>query len=44
LRLSGWQHGLGWETDVILPENFGFVSLHQSFAAFAAQGLVAHEP
>ncbi|MDQ6702809.1 MAG: lytic murein transglycosylase [Pseudomonadota bacterium] len=39
LRQSGWQPGLGWGTEVILPGNFGFASLHQSFAAFAAQGV-----
>ncbi|MGH6794174.1 MAG: lytic murein transglycosylase, partial [Methylocella sp.] len=39
LRQSGWQPGLSWGTEVILPENFGFASLHGSFAAFAAQGV-----
>ena len=37
LRQSGWQPGLAWGAEVILPENFGFASLHGSFAAFAAQ-------
>ncbi len=39
LRRSGWQPGLAWGTEAILPKNFGFASLHGSFAAFAAQGL-----
>jgi membrane-bound lytic murein transglycosylase B len=39
LQKSGWQRGLFWGTEVRLPENFGFNSLHQSFAAFAAQGV-----
>lgn len=39
LRQSGWQPGLSWGTEAILPKNFGFVSLHGSFAAFAAQGV-----
>jgi len=39
LRQSGWQPGLSWGTEVILPKNFGFASLHGSFAAFAAQGV-----
>jgi hypothetical protein len=37
LRQSGWQPGLAWGAEVILPENFGFASLHGGFAAFAAQ-------
>jgi membrane-bound lytic murein transglycosylase B len=39
LRQSGWQPGLAWGTEVILPENFGFASLHGTFAAFAAEGV-----
>jgi membrane-bound lytic murein transglycosylase B len=39
LRQSGWQPGLPWGMEVILPENFSFASLHQGFAAFAAQGV-----
>ena len=39
LRQSGWQPGLAWGTEVILPKNFGFASLHDSFAAFAAEGV-----
>lgn len=39
LRQSGWRPGLPWGLEVSLPENFGFASLHQSFAAFAAQGV-----
>ena len=37
LRQSGWQLGLAWGAEAILPKNFGFASLHGSFAAFAAQ-------
>jgi len=39
LRQSGWQPGLSWGTEAILPKNFGFASLHGSFAAFAEEGL-----
>ncbi|MGH6841489.1 MAG: lytic murein transglycosylase, partial [Methylocella sp.] len=39
LRQSGWQPGLAWGAEVILPKNFGFASLHGSFAAFAAEGV-----
>jgi membrane-bound lytic murein transglycosylase B len=39
LRRSGWQPGLFWGTEVILPNNFSFTSLHKSFAAFAADGV-----
>ncbi|HUZ90575.1 MAG TPA: lytic murein transglycosylase [Methylocella sp.] len=39
LRQSGWQPGLPWGMEVILPEHFTFASLHQSFAAFAAEGV-----
>jgi membrane-bound lytic murein transglycosylase B len=39
LRQSGWQPALAWGTEVILPKNFGFASLHDSFAAFAAEGV-----
>ena len=39
LRQSGWEPGLSWGTEAILPKNFGFASLHGSFAAFAAQGV-----
>jgi lytic murein transglycosylase len=39
LRQSGWQPGLAWGAEVILPENFGFASLHGSFKAFAALGV-----
>ena len=39
LHQSGWQPGLDWGFEVMLPENFGFASLHQSFAALAAQGV-----
>jgi membrane-bound lytic murein transglycosylase B len=39
LRQSGWEPGLSWGDEAILPKNFGFASLHGSFAAFAAQGV-----
>jgi membrane-bound lytic murein transglycosylase B len=39
LRRSGWQPGLPWGMEVILPGHFGFAHLHQSFAAFAAEGV-----
>ncbi len=39
LRQSGWQPGLAWGAEAILPKNFGFTSLHGSFAAFAAEGV-----
>lgn len=39
LRQSGWQPGLAWGTEVILPKDFGFASLHGSFAAFAGEGV-----
>jgi membrane-bound lytic murein transglycosylase B len=39
LRQSGWQPGLSWGTEAILPKNFGFASLHGSFAAFAEEGV-----
>jgi membrane-bound lytic murein transglycosylase B len=39
LRQSGWQPGLAWGAEAILPKNFGFTTLHCSFAAFAAQGV-----
>ncbi len=39
LRQSGWQPGLSWGTEAVLPKNFGFASLHGNFVAFAAQGV-----
>ncbi len=39
LRQSGWQPGLSWGTEAILPKNFGFASLHGEFAAFAEEGV-----
>lgn len=39
LRQSGWHPGVPWGMEVTLPKNFGFGSLHQSFAAFAAAGV-----
>jgi Transglycosylase SLT domain/Common central domain of tyrosinase/Putative peptidoglycan binding domain/Polyphenol oxidase middle domain len=39
LRQAGWRPGLPWGMEVILPKNFGFDTLHRSFAAFAAEGV-----
>lgn len=39
LRQSGWQPGLTWGMEVRLPQNFRFAALHESFAAFAAEGV-----
>jgi membrane-bound lytic murein transglycosylase B len=39
LSQSGWQRDLAWGVEVELPENFGFTTLHQSYSAFASQGL-----
>jgi membrane-bound lytic murein transglycosylase B len=39
LRQSGWQPGLSWGMEAILPKNFDFASLHGSFAAFAEKGV-----
>ena len=39
LAKSGWQRGLPWGIEVKLPDNFAFASLHQSFVAFAVQGV-----
>ncbi|HMF07149.1 MAG TPA: lytic murein transglycosylase [Methylocella sp.] len=39
LQKSGWQKGLNWGTEVYLPKNFGFNSLHQSFVDLASQGI-----
>jgi membrane-bound lytic murein transglycosylase B len=39
LRQSGWQPALSWGTEATLPKNFGFASLHGSFAAFAGEGV-----
>jgi membrane-bound lytic murein transglycosylase B len=39
LRQSGWHSGLAWGMEVTLPKNFGFASLHQSFVAFAGEGV-----
>jgi membrane-bound lytic murein transglycosylase B len=39
LRQSGWQPGLSWGMEAILPKNFDFASLHDSFAAFAEEGV-----
>ena len=41
LRQSSWQLGLPWGMEVILPEHFAFASLHQSFSAFATEGVKA---
>jgi membrane-bound lytic murein transglycosylase B len=39
LRQSGWQPGLSWGAEAILPKNFGFATLHDNFAAFAEEGV-----
>ncbi|HTV31594.1 MAG TPA: lytic murein transglycosylase, partial [Methylocella sp.] len=39
LRQSGWQPGLPWGMEVRLPKDFRFASLHEGFAAFAAEGV-----
>jgi membrane-bound lytic murein transglycosylase B len=39
LRQSGWQPGLAWGMEAVLPKNFGFAALHQNFEAFAAEGV-----
>jgi lytic murein transglycosylase len=39
LRQSGWRPGLSWGTEAILPKNFGFATLHGSFADFAEEGV-----
>jgi membrane-bound lytic murein transglycosylase B len=39
LRHSGWQPGLSWGAEAILPKNFGFATLHDSFAAFTEEGV-----
>jgi membrane-bound lytic murein transglycosylase B len=40
LHQSGWLANLPWGMEIELPPNFDFASLHASFAAFAAQGVV----
>ena len=40
LHQSGWRAGLPWGMEVKLPMGFAFASLHGSFAAFRAQGVV----
>ncbi|VFU08616.1 Lytic murein transglycosylase [Methylocella tundrae] len=40
LRQSGWRPNLPWGMEVVLPPGFDFASLHRSFAAFKAQGVV----
>jgi lytic murein transglycosylase len=40
LHQSGWRENLPWGMEAALPAKFDFGSLHQSFAAFAAQGVV----
>jgi lytic murein transglycosylase len=39
LSRSGWRPGLPWGFEVVLPQNFSFLSLHQSFTEFASEGL-----
>ncbi len=38
LRESGWQPGLPWGMEVILPADYDFASLHMAFPAWAALG------
>ena len=40
LHQSGWRADLPWGMEVKLPAGFNFATLHQSFSAFAAQGVV----
>ncbi len=40
LHQSGWQATLPWGMEVKLPPGFDFASLHGSFGAFAAKGVV----
>lgn len=39
LRGEGWAAGQPWSTEVLLPENFAFPTLHASAADWAAMGL-----
>lgn len=41
LKLSGWQRGLPWGTEVKVPAGFDYASLQQSFAAWTAHGFRA---
>jgi membrane-bound lytic murein transglycosylase B len=41
LKLSGWQRGLPWGTEVKVPADFDYASLQQSFAAWTANGFRA---
>ena len=41
LKLSGWQRGLPWGTEVKVPAGFDYASLQQSFAAWTARGFRA---
>ena len=41
LRLSGWQRGLPWGREVMVPAGFDYASLQQGFAAWTAQGFRA---
>lgn len=40
LRQSGWRPNLPWGMETTLPPGFDFSSLHRSFTAFKAQGVV----
>lgn len=41
LRQSGWNPALPWGVEVVLPRSFGFRTLHEDFADFAAAGVRA---
>ena len=41
LRASGWNPALPWGTEVMLPKDFGFKTLHADFGDFAAAGVRA---
>lgn len=38
LRESGWQPGVPWGMEVVLPANYDFAALHMAFPAWAAEG------
>ncbi len=39
LQASGWQPGLPWGMEVLLPASYEFASLHMPFEAWARQGV-----
>jgi lytic murein transglycosylase len=41
LRESGWQPGLPWGMEVLLPGNYDYASLHMAFATWAQHGVRA---